>query len=231
MRKFVDLGLGLYALLACLGLFIRPGLTVSQLSLIALYCWIAGYLFLVFRISYEFVFSDSPLLPIPFRFIALGVIFVNFIMQLTGGAHSNFWSAYYLFAVVFAALSRLPQAALMVLAILSVELCSLLITRQFDAAQWQTYTGFGLSLAGFSLATSFITGYVLKEADQAKDAFKRLEEKADAVDPLAEPAKLESLMPGSRQAANLRTARDREASFKGLLDMMFRPRTHLRPFC
>jgi diguanylate cyclase (GGDEF)-like protein len=218
---FVDLGLGLYALLACLGLFIRPGLIDSTSSLVALHCWIAGYLLLVFKVSYDFVFSDSPLLPVPFRFIALGVIFVNFIMQLTGGAHSNFWSAYYLFAVVFAALSRLPQAALMVLAILSVELFSLLITRQFDAARWQTYAGFGLSLAGISLATSYIMGYVLKKADQAKDAFKRLEEKANAVDPLAEPAKLESLMPESRQAANLRTARDREASFKGLLDMMF----------
>jgi len=219
LRKFVDLGLGLYALLACLGLFIRPGLTVSQLSLIALYCWIAGYLFLVFRISYEFVFSDSPLLPIPFRFIALGVIFVNFIMQLTGGAHSNFWSAYYLFAVVFAALSRLPQAALMVLAILSVELCSLLITRQFDAARWQTYAGFGLSLGGVSLATSYIMDYVQREADQVKDAHDRLVAKAEAVNPLAAPAKLEMLMQETRQASNLNTAQDLEEGLAGMLEM------------
>jgi diguanylate cyclase (GGDEF)-like protein len=61
---------------------------------------------------------------------------------------------------------------------------------------------------------------IRSEADQAKDAVKRMEEKADAVDPLAEPAKLEALMPQSRQAANLRTARDREANFADLLDMM-----------
>jgi len=221
LRKFVDLSLGAYAVISCLGLFIKPGLSDSGLSLVALYCWIAGYLFLVFRISYEFVFSDLPILPVPFPFILLGVIFMNFMMQLTGGALSTLWPAYYLFAVVFAALSRPPQAALMVIVILSVELISLFITGQFDAARWLSYAGFGLSVAGVAAATSFIMGYVLKEADQAKDAFKRLEEKADAVDPLAEPANLESLMPGSRQAANLRTARGREASFAGLLDMMF----------
>jgi diguanylate cyclase (GGDEF)-like protein len=221
LRKFVDLGLGLYALLACLGLFIRPGLTGSQLSLVALYCWIAGYLVLLFRTSYEFVFSDSPILPVPFRFVALGVIFVNFIMQLTGGVHSTFWPAYYLFAVVFSALSRLPQAALMVLSILSIELASLVITRQFDAARWQSYAGFSLSLAGVSLATSSIMGYVQRGADQVKDAHDRLIEKAEAVNPLADPAKLEALMPQSRQAANLRTAQDREESFSALLGMAF----------
>jgi diguanylate cyclase (GGDEF)-like protein len=219
LRKFVDFGLGLYALVACLGLFIRPGLNDSQLSLVALYCWIAGYLFLVFRTSYEFIFSNSPVLPVPFRFIALGVIFVNFIIQLTGGVHSTFWPAYYLFAVVFAALSRLLQAALMILAILSIELASLVITHQYDAARWQSYAGFGLSLACVSLATSFIMDYVQREADHVKDAHDRLIAKAEAVNPLTDPAKLELLMQESRQAANLSTAQDLEESLAGLLEM------------
>ncbi len=223
MRKFVDLGLGAYAVLACLGLFIKPGLSGSGLSLLALYCWIAGYLFLVFRISYEFVFSDSLLLPVPFRFLVLGVIFMNFIMQLTGGAASTLWPAYYLFTVVFAALSRLPQASFMVLAIIAVELSSLLVTGHYNAARWQVYAGFGLSLAGVSTATSLIMGHVMKEAEQAKDAHDRLIAHADAVDPLADPARLETLLltPESMQAINLRTARDREISFQGLLEMIY----------
>jgi diguanylate cyclase (GGDEF)-like protein len=221
LRKFVDLCLGVYAVISCLGLFVKPGLSGSGLSLVALYCWIAGYLFLVFRISYEFVFSDRPILPVPFRLVALGVVFMNFIMQLTGGAHSTLWSAYYLFTVVFAALSRPAQAALMVFAISTVELISLFITGQFDAARWHTYAGFGLSLAGISLATSFIMNYVQTQADQAKDAHDRLIEKAEAVNPLNDPAKLELLMPESRQAANLRTAQDRERGLAGLLDMAF----------
>ncbi len=216
MNKIVTPGIALYFLLAGLGPFISRGLSSAWVL-----PWISGYLFLVFLVSYEFVFSNSPILPVPFRFIVLGVIFMNFIMQLTGGAHSTLWTAYYLFTVVFAALSYPPQASLMVLTILTVELASLFTTGQYDASRWPAYAGFGLSLAGVSLATSFIMGFVLREADQAKDAVKRMEEKADAVDPLAEPAKLEALMPQSRQAANLRTARDREANFADLLDMMF----------
>ena len=221
LRKFVDLSLGAYAVISCLGLFVKPGLSGSALSLVALYCWIAGYLFLVFRISYEFIFSDLPILPVPFRFIVLGVIFMNFIIQLTGGALSTLWSAYYLFAVVFAALSRPPQAALMVLAILSVELASLFITGQFDAARGNAYAGFGLSLAAVSLATSFIMNSIQKGADQAKDAHDRLVAKAEAVNPLSDPAKLESLTQESRQAVNLKAAREREISFNGLLEMIY----------
>lgn len=216
MKKIVAPGLALFFLLAGWGPFISRGLSNAWVL-----PWIAGYLVLVFIISYEFVFSPAPVLPVPFRFIALGVIFMNFIMQLSGGAHSTLWSAYYLFAVVFAALSRLPQALFMVLVVIVVEGSSLLISGQYDPSRWPAYAGFGLSLAGVAAATSYLMGHVLKEADQAKDAVKRLEEKADAVDPLADPAKLESLMQESRQAANLKTAQEREESLSSLLTMIY----------
>ncbi|MHB8846716.1 MAG: sensor domain-containing diguanylate cyclase [Nitrospirota bacterium] len=214
MKKIVAPGLALFFLIAGWGPFISRGLSNAWV-----FPWIAGYLFLVFLVSYEFVFSQSPILPVPFRFIALGVIFMNFIMQLTGGAHSTLWSAYYLFAVIFAALSRLPQALSMALTIIAVELASLLLSGQYDPARLQIYAGFGLSLIGVSAASSFIMGFVLKEAEQAKDAHDRLIEKAEAVNPLAAPAKLEMLMHESRQAVNLSTAQDLEEGFAGLFEM------------
>jgi diguanylate cyclase (GGDEF)-like protein len=206
-------GLVIACIVSGLGLFISPGLSSPLL-----FPWVIGYLFLALRVSYDAYVIPSPLNPFPF--IVLGIVLLNFLVQVTGGVRSPVWPAYFLYAVVVAALSPPRRAYGMVAVILAIESANLFLTGQYLAGRWHIYAGSGLSLAGVSAAASHIMYRIRSEADQARDAVKRMEEKADAVDPLAEPAKLEALMPQSRQAANLRTARDREANFADLLDMM-----------
>ena len=207
-------GLVIACIVSGLGLFISPGLSSPLL-----FPWAIGYLFLALRVSYDAYVIPSPLKPFPF--IVLGIVLLNFLVQVTGGVHSSLWPAYFLYAVVIAAFSPPLRAYGMVVVTLAIESANLFLTGRDIAGRWHVYAGAGLSLAGVSAAVSHIMYRIRSEADQAKDAVKRMEEKADAVDPLAEPAKLEALMSQSRQAANLRTARDREANFADLLDMMF----------
>jgi two-component system, cell cycle response regulator len=214
LSKVITPGLVIACFVSGLGLFIGPGLSSPLL-----FPWVIGYLFLSLRVSYDAYVFPSPLKPFPF--IVLGIVLLNFLVQVTGGVLSSLWPVYFLYAVVVAAFSPPRRAYGMVAVILAIESANLFLTGQDLAGRWPIYAGSGLSLAGVSAAASHIMYRIRSEADQAKDAVKRMEEKADAVDPLAKPAKLEALMPHSRQAANLRTARDREANFADLLDMMF----------
>jgi len=207
-------GLVIACIVSGLGLFIGPGLSGPLL-----FPWVIGYLFLALRVSYDAYVIPSPLKPFPF--IVLGIVLLNFLVQVTGGVRSPLWPVYFLYAVVVAAFSPPRRAYGMVAVILSIESANLFLNGQYIAGRWHVYAASGLSLAGVSAAASHIMYRIRSEAEEAKDAVKRMEEKADAVDPLAEPAKLEALMPQSRQAANLRTARDREANFADLLDMMY----------
>jgi diguanylate cyclase (GGDEF)-like protein len=206
-------GLAIACIVSGLGLFISAGLSSPLL-----FPWVIGYLFLALRVSYDAYVIPAPVKPFPF--IVLGIVLLNFLVQVTGGVRSYVWTAYFLYAVVVAAFSPPRRAYGMVAVVLAIESSNLFLTGQDIAGRWLVYAGSGLSLAGASAAASHIMYRIRSEAEQAKDAVKRMEEKADAVDPLAEPAKLEALMPQSRQAANLRTARDREANFADLLDMM-----------
>jgi hypothetical protein len=156
VKRIVAAGLALYFALAAWGPFISTGLSSDWLI-----PWVAGYLFLLIPISYDFIFSGADIYPLPFRFILLGVLFMNFVMQLTGGVLSTLWPSYYLFAVIFGALSRLPQALSMVFIILAVEFASLVINHQHVPGRVHAYAGFGLSLGGVSLAASLLMGYVL----------------------------------------------------------------------
>lgn len=214
MSKVTTPGLVIACIVSGLGLFISLGLSSPLL-----FPWVIGYFFLALRVAYDAYVIPAPLKPFPF--IVLGIVLLNFLVQVTGGAHSSLWPAYFLYAVVVAAFSPPRRAYGMVSVILAIESANLFLTGQHIAGRWHVYAGSGLSLAGVSAAVSHIMHRIRSEADRAKDAVKRMEEKADAVDPLAEPAKLEALMPQSRQAANLRTARDREENFAGILDMMF----------
>ena len=207
-------GLVIACIVSGLGLFISPGLSSPLL-----FPWVIGYLFLALRVSYDAYVIPAPLKPFPF--IVLGIVLLNFLVQVTGGVRSSVWPAYFLYAVVVAAFSPPRRAYGMVAVILAIESANLFLTGQYLAGRWHVYAGSGLSLAGVSAAASHIMHRIRSEAKEARDAVKRMEEKADAVDPLAEPAKLEALMPQSRQAANLRTARDREENFADLLDMMY----------
>lgn len=219
MRSIVTPGIVLYCIIAAWGPFISLGLSSSWV-----FPWVAGYLFLLFRISYEAYLapsSSSPIKYIPFRFVVLGVILLNFLIQTTGGAHSTLWSAYFLYAVIVAAFSQPIHAAAMVGIILAVECSNLLLYDQSVAERWPVYAGFGFSLAGVSLAGAFIMRRIRREAEQVWDTHERLIAHAEAVDPLADSTKLEELTRERRRAANVNAAREREDSFKGLLDMIY----------
>jgi len=215
VRRVTAPGLALFVLIACWGPFLAGDLASEWV-----FGWISGYLLLLFVTAYEFIFSRAPIHPLPFRLVVLGVVFMNFIMQLTGGVHSSLWPSYYLFTVVVAALSRLPQALLTVLLVVAVEAANLLIAGQYDPHRWQAYAGFVASLAGVSAATSLIIGRVLRQAEQAREDHERLIAHADALDPLTDAGKLEIIMGTQRSAIS--AARDRDARFDGLLNIIYK---------
>ena len=189
MRRVTAPGLALFVLIACWGPFLAGDLASEWV-----FGWISGYLLLLFVTAYEFIFSRAPIHPLPFRLVVLGVVFMNFIMQLTGGVHSSLWPSYYLFTVVVAALSRLPQALLTVLLVVAVEAANLLIAGQFEPSRWSAYAGFVLSLAGVAAATSVIVGRLIRKAEQEREKHEQLIADADALDPLADSGKLKKLI-------------------------------------
>ncbi len=216
LTKITTPGLVIACIVSGLGLFISLGLSSPLL-----FPWVIGYLFLALRISYDAYVAPSPLKPFPF--IVLGIVLLNFLVQVTGGVKSSLWPAYFLYAVVVAAFSPPRRAYGMVIVTLAIESANLFMTGQDIAGRWHVYAGSGLSLAGAAAAASHIMYRVRSEAEEVRDAHDRLIADADALDPLADPARLEtlSLTRESRQAVNLRTAREREISFQGLLEMIY----------
>ena len=214
MRNIIVLGLVVYTILAGLGAFIETGLSSPFIIF-----WLVGYLFLTFSVTYTIYISPGRIKPFPL--IVLGIILLNFLVQVTGGAHSSLWPAYFLFAAVVAAMSSLRQTYATTGLILSIELSNLLISGQWKTGKWLVYSGFALSLAGLSIAVSHILNRTRREADQAKDAHERLLAKADSLDPLSDETKLTALTSESRQAANLKAAGERENTFNGLIQMIY----------
>src|SRR3990170_9152414 len=83
LRKILIPGLFMYFLLSGLGLFIRAGFSSPFFI-----PYLAGYLFLVFTASYFSLFSQERVPGV--IFIGLGIIGLNLLLQVTGGAGSPF---------------------------------------------------------------------------------------------------------------------------------------------
>ncbi len=213
MRKIVFLGLVLYTLSSGLGLFLKPDPTGWHQIL-----WLTGYLALALSVAYLSYFSKELLNYFPF--IVLGIILLNYFVQITGGSHSTLWPAYFLFGVMVAAFSPLIQTYGMACLIIAIEASNIFLSDQWQPERWPVYVGFGLSFSGLSIAIAHIMHRTRKDAAQVKDAHERLIAHADALDPLAETNTLESLM--DRQTTAVSAARDRETSFNGLIDMITR---------
>ncbi len=214
MRSIVVLGLIVYTLIASVGGFIESGLSSPFVIF-----WLFGYLLLASSVSYSAY--TAPERFNPFHLIVLGIILLNFLVQVTGGVHSSLWPLYFLFAVLVAVFSppRLTYAALGV--ILVIETANVLIAGEAGADRWPAYGAFALSLAIMSAAVSHIMGRTRREAEQAKDAHERLLAKADALDPLSDGTDLSMLTNESRQAVNLKAAGDRENTLNGLIQMIY----------
>ena len=214
MKKIFLPGLVLYCVSAGLGLFLGSGLSSPFL-----FPWIAGYLFLVFAVSYHALFSKEGQTAFPF--IVLGVLQLNFLLQISGGFHSSLWPVYFLFAVLVAAFSPPRWTYATIGLILGIESSNLFISGQGDAGKWPVYTGFALSLIGVSVAISHIVRRARRETDQLKDAHEQLLARANAVDPLAGNSRLAVLTTEARQASNVNAAIQREDAFAGLIDMIY----------
>jgi len=213
LKKTVFPGLVLYTLSSSLGFFLRPDPSGWHLIL-----WLTGYLILSLTVSFFSFFSRERLNYFPF--IVLGIILLNFFIQITGGSHSSLWPAYFLFAVMVATFSPLIQTYGTVCLIIAIEASNLLLSGQWQPERWPVYAGFAVSFFGLSIAIAHILHRTRKEAAQVKDAHERLIAHADALDPLAETNTLESLM--DRRTTAVSAARERETTFNGLIDMISR---------
>jgi diguanylate cyclase (GGDEF)-like protein len=212
LKKIILPGLLVFVVISGSGLFLR-----TSLSSFLLFPWIAGYLLLVFAVSYHALFSKERLNTFPF--IVLGVLQLNFLVQTTGGIHSSLWPAYFLFAVLVAAFSPPLRTAATAALILVIESANLLLSG--EAGIWMIFGGFALSLVAVSATTSFIMTRARREAQRVKEDHAQLIAHADAYDPLAGHAELEQLTAEARQASNVKAARQRDDAFDGLIEMIY----------
>ena len=215
MKKFIVLGLVLYSISSSLGLFLSQdpfGLTMMF--------WLCGISFS----SHSPFFIPSYISPDQlkaFPFITLGVILLNFVVQITGGIHSSLWPAYFLFAVLVAAFSPPSRTYAVTTLILGIETANLLAPKHVQDFRWEAYAGYALTLVIVSAATTHIMHRRIQENKQVKDAHERLIASATAVDTLRDETKLAALTNERRQAANLNTVMKREITFNGLIDMIY----------
>ena len=212
MKKIILPGLALYAVLAGLGLFLQP--EISGLILIP---WLAGFVVLAFTLSYFTLFSKNG--ANGFSFTILGIVGLNFLIQLSGGAGSPFFPSYFILITATAFQHRTrayPVAGL----ILAIQALNLFRTGTADQAAWIAFGGFSLSLAGVAFITAQIAHRIRSEARTARDSYEKLLSDADAVDPLAGGTNVESLTEKNRQAINVSVARQREGAFGGLIDLV-----------
>ncbi len=213
MKKFIFLGLVLYSISSSLGLFLSQdpfGLTMMF--------WLAGFVLLAFAVFYTSYVSPDQLKAFPY--ITLGVILLNFVVQVTGGIHSSLWPAYFLFAVLIAAFSQYPlgKTYTAVGLILGIETANLFAPKEAQAFRWEVYAGHALSLAAVSLVTAHIMNRVRSKEQQVREAHEQLLARADAYDPLSAETRLDD---DNRQLSSVSAARDQENAFAGLIDLIY----------
>lgn len=201
----------LYTLLSGLGLFLGNSLSSPYLIL-----WACGFLFLVSAVSYRSFFRNEPLPG--FELLILGIIGINFLVQLTGGTSSPFYPAYFLIAAAATFQPGLRAYALVGL-IVAIEACNSLLSNH-DAARWPVIAGHGFALAGVVVIITPFTDRIRNQARTAQERYRKLLADADAVDPLADALTVDTLFEQYRQAVNISTAVEREEQFSGLITMI-----------
>jgi two-component system, cell cycle response regulator len=215
LNKVVLSGLTLYALLAGLGLFLGAGLSSHFL---VPWIWGAGYCFLVFTVSYRALFSKE--YSSGFDFTILGIIGLNVIIQITGGAVSPFHAAYFLFC---AAAIFLPgiRAYVIPALILLIDAGNLFVSGHSTIDVWKTYAGFGISLVGIVAIITPTMSRIRSHARTVRERHLQLLSSANALDPLSLDMKPDALSEQNRQTMNISIAVEREGAFKGLIDMIY----------
>lgn len=212
MNNALVSGLVFYGILSGAGLFLNSG--VASPLLIP---WIAGYLVLGFIVAYNAVFSADRRRG--YEFLVLGIIGLNFLLQLTGGFGSPLLSLYVPLSAA-AAFQRRTAAYSLPAIIIAIEAANLLAAGRIDAASWIALGVFGLALVSILLIITPFAGRIKQQARMARQRYHTLLSHADAVDPLSGSGKIDALTEKSRHAANVSMAHEREEAFKGLMDMI-----------
>jgi two-component system, cell cycle response regulator len=212
VKKIVLSGLALYCIAAGLGFFLKPAPSSTVLAV-----WLAGFLFLVFSVAYQTLFTSDH--NDGFSFTILAIIGLNFLIQLTGGSHSPIFPLYF-FLTSIASFQRRNWAYPVAGLIISIEALNIIISGQSDTSHWYSFGGFGVSLAGVAFITAYVTRQIRSEAKVAKDNYAKLISDADAVDPLAGGTNVEALTEKKRQVTYVSAAREREGAFSALIDMI-----------
>jgi two-component system cell cycle response regulator len=210
LKKIIIPCLVLYGIASGSGLFLRPGLSGHLLI-----PWLAGFLFLAFTLSYAALFTKER--PLGFFFIILGIIGVNFVIQVTGGSSSPAFPLYFLI-VTAAGIAHRHWAYPATGMILIVETLNLALAGNAGRTQWRSFAFFGAALAGVAVATAYSTHRIRMQAREAKAEYEKLISDANAVDPLAGGTNIEALNEKRRQAAFVSVVREREGAFSAIID-------------
>jgi diguanylate cyclase (GGDEF)-like protein len=206
--------LALECVIAGLGLFLSPHPPATLQ-----FAWLAVYLLVAFIIAYTLLFHARSFRPFPF--IVLGVVLLNFFVQLTGGTLSFLWPGYFVFACVAAVFLPLPQTLATAGLILAIEAANMTVSSRWDFDRLPVRLAFAVSLIAVPGIISHIIRRTRREAQQARDEHERLIEHAGSIDPLGTSDAIAALTDESRLASNIQAARSREASFSGLIDLIY----------
>jgi two-component system, cell cycle response regulator len=210
LKRFVFPGLSLYCIVAGMGLFLRPAPPARLLL-----PWTAGFIALVFALSYTALFAKNRSLG--FYFVLCGVVGLNFIIQMTGGGASPLFPVYFL--IISAAAFQHPTRAYYVTSlILAIEALNLVMGGNDSRAGWLSFAGYAGAFAATSFLVSRSAHRIERDAKTAKDTYRKLLSDAEAVDPLAGGTNVEALTEKRRQAVSVGAARDREETFNALID-------------
>jgi two-component system, cell cycle response regulator len=212
LNNIIIPGLLIYCFLSGMGLFLQKNLASPYF-----FPWAIGFVFLVFIVSYRTVFSKDRAQGL--NYFILGIIALNVLIQITGGAASPLFPLY-LFLASLAALLHPTWAYLITGIILCIEASNLFVSGTTTPILLYAFASFSASLAGIALITTRVTHNIRREAKVAKDGYEKLLSDANAVDPLAGGSNVESLTEQRRQATYINVAREREGAFSSLIDMI-----------
>ncbi len=212
MNAFIISCLCAFIITSSLGLFLHRGLSTTYLNY-----WIAAFILLVFIVAYRALFSKDRFLG--FLSLILVIIGFNFLIQITGGLSSPFFSLYVLPVSIAAFLHR-TWAYQITLLILIVESFNRYFSGGTTVNQWHLFSGFSTSFAGVAVITTYFANRIRNEAKTAQDSYQKLVSDASAVDPLAGGASIEALAEEKRQAKHISAVREREGTFNALIEMI-----------